>query len=212
MTLSLDVQVEPHAARSVELARTEGDDALAESIRKLGDAIAAYAKLSFDDEETLRAVVSRLRTPPFLGEVAAAITGSIFLEKLDDTDAAGSHLLGFFRARRASSRADFMTSADLLTQMARCAIALDANQEVLGWALEALSPPERARWAVLLAAGCDNVGLETTGGWLALASSCVADDAELLRLTVEAYQAHGMDAARATEMLAELGRSSVEGQ
>lgn len=200
--------VEP--ARYIEgcaqLAEQAGNSALAASIRTLGAKVVGYSQLSFDEIAALNEVTEQLDAPPFVGELDAALTASVMLSFVGDTETAGYKLLGLFRAKQATRDVTFMQNADFLGQLVECAVAFDKHEAKMGWAFAALPSLERARWACLMAAANDNIGLETTGGWLPLAASCVAEDGELHQLAVSAYATLGMDARYAEAALQRIGR------
>ncbi|HEY0134422.1 MAG TPA: hypothetical protein VGB85_10090, partial [Nannocystis sp.] len=114
-------------------------------------------------------------------------------------------LLRLFRARQPGGDASFMTPT-LLAALVEAPVAFDEHEDILRWAFATLPPAERARWAASLAAASENIGLETTGGWLAEASMCVADDQEFRRLVERAYVDFGLDAEDATRAVEALGR------
>lgn len=96
-------------------------------------------------------------------------------------------------------------SEALLEAMA-ASVAFDEHAEVLGWAFATLAPAERARWAARLAAASESVGLETTGGGLAMASADTPDDEAFRSLVEGAYAAAGIGSC-AGAALVRLGRA-----
>lgn len=199
------LEMSPGFEECAALVSAAGDVRTASEVLRFGRMIAEGETLSFDDEALAREVAGVLEQPALVGQLAAGLVASRLLVSLGDPECAGYALLRMFRARKEMGDAGFMGHA-LLAAMIESPFAFDEHEDVLRWAFATLAPAERARWAASLAAANDNVGLETTGGWLAEASACVADDREFREVVERAYAEAGLSPAFAAEAIERVGR------
>jgi len=198
-------ELPPGFEECAALVSAAGDASTASAVLRFGQMIAEAQTLSFDDEARAREVAGGLEQPPLVGQLAAALVAWRLLVSLGDSECAGYAVLRLFRARKEAGDAGFMVRA-LLEAMIESPFAFDEHEDVLRWAFATLAPAERARWAASLAAANDDIGLETTGGWLAEASACVADDGEFRGLVERAYALAGLSPAFAAEAIERVGR------